>query len=364
MSGSQSMDNENGNSAVTPLPACPAPIGRHGSIQMAHGGGGRVSQELLESLFRPAFANPVLDERHDGAFLTVGGEQLAFTTDSHVVSPLFFPGGDIGKLAVCGTVNDLAMCGARPLWLSAGFILEEGLPLETLSRVVESMRVAAAEAGVQLVTGDTKVVDRGKGDGLYINTAGIGRIEHGVSGPAHIRPGDAILLSGDLARHGIAVMALREGLAFEGEIRSDCASLSGPVLALLEAGLEIHCLRDLTRGGLATALVEIAATADVVCRIEENLIPVEETVRGVCEILGLDPLHVANEGCFIAFLPAEQTADAVKILARFDGTSGARVIGSVASEAAKGRGNVVMESAIGVDRPVDMLSGEQLPRIC
>ncbi len=349
---------------AVPGPVCPVPFSENETIRMAHGGGGRASRDLFEKLFLPAFANPALEERHDAAVLSAGGERLAFSTDSHVVSPLFFPGGDIGKLAVCGTVNDLAMCGARPLWLSAGFILEEGLPLATLQRAVESMRKAAAESGVELVTGDTKVVDRGKGDGLYINTAGIGRIEHGLSGPAYVRPGDAILLSGDVARHGIAIMALREGLEFEGEIRSDCASLAAPVLALLEAGIEIHCLRDLTRGGLATALVEIAASGDLDCRIEESRIPVGDTVRGACEILGLDPLYVANEGRFVAFLPAGQAQRALGILARFEPAARACLIGEVAGRAEGGRGAVTLKSAIGVDRFVDMLSGEQLPRIC
>ncbi len=356
-----SMNPVKGSALAEGAVACPAPVSGHTSIQMAHGGGGRLSHELIEKLFFPAFANAALEERHDGAVLDLGDERLAFTTDSHVVSPLFFPGGDIGKLAVCGTVNDLAMCGARPLWLSAGFIIEEGLPMETLKRVVESMRSAAGEAGVQLVTGDTKVVDRGKGDGLYINTAGIGRLNRTGLVPSRIRPGDAILLSGDLARHGIAVMALREGLEFEGGVESDCASLVRPVMALLDAGVDVHCLRDLTRGGLATALVETAGTAGMQFRIDETLTPVNETVRGACEILGLDPLYVANEGRLIAFLPEERAEAALETLRRFDETGGACVIGRVMRE---GSGTVTLKSAIGVDRVVDMLSGEQLPRIC
>ncbi len=343
---------------------CPVPLSKWSAVQMAHGGGGRVSRELMESLFLPAFSNPALDILHDGALLTLGAERLAFTTDSHVVSPLFFPGGDIGKLAVCGTVNDLAMCGARPLWLSAGFIMEEGLPMETLKRVVDSMREAAAESGVQLVTGDTKVVDRGKGDGLFINTAGIGRIEgRGVS-PGEIRSGDVILLSGDLARHGIAVMAQREDLAFEGDIESDCASLVDPVMALLEAEIEVHCLRDLTRGGLATALVELARSAGWQFRIREGLLPVQETIRGACEILGLDPLYVANEGRFVAILSEHHAARALEILRTFATTAGARIIGQVHSLSKNASGGVTLTSSIGVDRVVDFLSGEQLPRIC
>ncbi|MEX2382217.1 MAG: hydrogenase expression/formation protein HypE [Opitutales bacterium] len=348
----------------TPVFTCPLPMTGPTVIQMAHGGGGRLSHELIERVFLPAFANDALNARHDGALLDLNGQRLAFTSDSHVVTPLFFPGGDIGKLAVCGTVNDLAMCGARPLWLSASFILEEGLPIETLQRIVESMRLAAAEAGVKLVTGDTKVVDRGKGDGLYINTSGIGGIERESMLPSRIQPGDAILLSGDLARHGIAVMAEREALAFESTIESDCASLAKPVMALLEAGLEIHCLRDLTRGGLATALVEIGTSAKLNCRIDETCIPVREDVRGACEILGLDPLYVANEGRFVAFLPAVEANRAIEVLRQFDETSGVTTIGVVGEGLRESHTAVTMKSTIGVDRIVDMLSGEQLPRIC
>ena len=235
---------------------CPAPATQRGEITIGHGGGGRLTEDLIERIFRPAFANPALNSRHDGAVLQAAGTVLAFTTDSHVVSPHFFPGGDIGSLAVYGTINDLAMCGARPVWLSAGFILEEGLPIETLRKVVASMAAAARTAGVAIVTGDTKVVERGKGDGIYVTTAGIGLVEHGLRiGPDRIREGDAIILSGDIGRHGMAIMAVREGLGFESPIESDCAPLAAPVAALLAAGLDVHCLRDLTRGGLATALV-------------------------------------------------------------------------------------------------------------
>ncbi len=352
-------DHSDGNGV---FPVCPVPHAANQTIQMAHGGGGRRSRELLENCFLSAFANPALNFLHDGAVLEVGEETLAFSTDSHVVSPLFFPGGDIGKLAVWGTVNDLLMCGAQPLWLSAGFILEEGLPMETLQRVVDSMRTAALESGVTLVTGDTKVVDRGKGDGLYINTSGIGRIACREVGPARIRPGDAVLISGDLARHGIAVMALREGLDFENEIASDCACLARPVQALFEAGIDVHCLRDLTRGGLASALVEIATDTCMDCRIEETSISVDPTVRGACELLGLDPLHVANEGRFVAFLPPEQAEKACSILATFE--SSVAIIGTVTPSSPDTRGRVILKSPIGVDRIVDMLSGEQLPRIC
>jgi hydrogenase expression/formation protein HypE len=344
-------------------PVCPLPLTNQATVQMAHGGGGRRSHELIERLFLPAFRSAALEDRHDGAVLSLGGQQLAFTTDSHVVSPLFFPGGDIGKLAVCGTVNDLAMCGARPLWLSAGFILEEGLPMETLERVAASMAAAAAAAGVELVTGDTKVVDRGKGDGLYINTAGIGvlAMTHAPL-PARVRPGDTLLLSGDIGRHGIAVMAQREGLTFETTIESDCAPVAEPVLALIEAGIDVHCLRDLTRGGLATAAIEIASAARCRFRLDESAIPVCEDVRGACEILGLDPLYVANEGRFLAIVPESESEKALSILRGFAVAADARVIGEVAES--ENRGEVLLRSRIGVDRVLDMLSGEQLPRIC
>jgi hydrogenase expression/formation protein HypE len=336
---------------------CPVPA-TASTIQMAHGSGGTVMHKLLESVFLPAFSNPLLAEQHDGAALSVSGARLAFTTDSFVVHPLFFPGGDIGSLAVNGTVNDLAMCGAKPLYLSAAFILEEGLPLETLQRVVDSMRAAAEIAGVQIVTGDTKVVDKGKGDGLYINTAGIGVIEHRLSiAPRAVSVGDAIILSGDIGRHGMAVMAVREGLEFESPIISDCASLAAPVQSLLDQHIDIHCLRDLTRGGLASGLVEIATTARLHLHVDEPTIPVNEDVRGACEILGLDPLYVANEGCFIAFVAAH---DADRVLRTLSGQ--ARHIGNVI--APYEHGLVTLRSAIGATRIIEMLSGEQLPRIC
>jgi hydrogenase expression/formation protein HypE len=292
----------------------------------------------------------------------IGSARLAFTTDSYVVRPLFFPGGDIGSLAVNGTVNDLAMCGARPLYLSAGLILEEGLPLDALQRVLESMRACAEVAGVQVVTGDTKVVDKGKGDGIFINTAGVGVVEHGLKiGPATVRPGDAILLSGDVGRHGIAIMAVREGLEFESTIQSDCAPVAAPVLALVAGGIEVHCLRDLTRGGLATSLIEIAETAAVQITVEETRIAVEENVCGACEILGFDPLYLANEGRFVAFVPAASANRALAILREYEVSSQAAVIGHVAESPA---GLVTLKTRLGTQRVLDMLSGEQLPRIC
>ena len=319
-------------------------------------------QQLIDKIFLPIFDNPTLQTRHDGALLNLNNSRLAFTTDSYVVKPLFFPGGDIGTLAINGTANDLAMCGARPLHISAGFILEEGLPIETLWKIVQSMRRAADEAGVTIVTGDTKVVEKGKGDGVYINTAGIGIVEHEQTiMPANIRPGDSIILSGDVGRHGIAVMAAREGLAFETQIESDCAPLIEPVMSLLKAGLEIHCLRDLTRGGLAAALVEIAQTAKRQILIDENSIAVSEPVRGACEILGFDPLHVVNEGRFIAFVPSRDANKALEILRGLESSREAALIGEVTDQ---NNAEVILKSKLGVKLVLDLPAGEQLPRIC
>ena len=343
-------------------PSCPAPIGRYGQVLMAHGGGGRLMHELLERVFLPAFANPALAAGHDASMVEAGGARVAFTTDSYVVRPLFFPGGSIGTLAVNGTVNDLAMAGARPLALSAGFIIEEGLPVETLERVVASMRAAADESGVAIVTGDTKVVDHGKGDGVFVNTSGIGLVEHDLPIlPASVRPGDAVIVSGDLGRHGMAIMAAREGLRFESAIESDCAPVWAPVRELLDAGVEVHCLRDLTRGGLASALNEIAGAARVGITIDERDVAVREDVRGACEILGFDPMYVANEGRFVAFVPEADAARAVELLRRHPVSAGAAVAGRVRAE---GSPAVRVRSLLGVTRVLDMLSGEQLPRIC
>jgi hydrogenase expression/formation protein HypE len=341
---------------------CPLPINERPQIVLAHGGGGRMMHDLLERFVLPAFRNPHLESRHDGAVVEIGGARLAFTTDSYVVHPLFFPGGDIGSLAINGTVNDLAMCGAEPLYLSAGLIMEEGLPLDTMQRVLASMSRCAQAAGVQVVTGDTKVVDKGKGDGMFINTAGLGAVVASQSiGPGSVRPGDVILLSGDIGRHGIAIMMVREGLELESALESDCAPVAAPVLALLKAGIEVHCLRDLTRGGLATSLLEIAETAAVHIKIEEDRIPVEDNVKGACEILGFDPLYLANEGRFIAFVPATQVARALAVLRGHAVCSAAEVIGRVAAAPAN---LVALKTRIGTERVLDMLSGEQLPRIC
>jgi hydrogenase expression/formation protein HypE len=350
------MDNE------SPLTfTCPLPSDGGGQIVLAHGGGMRMTQRLLEEVFYPAFGNEALDARHDGAVLSVPNGRVAFTTDSYVVHPLFFPGGSIGELAVYGTVNDLAMCGARPLALSAGFILEEGLPIETLKRVVAAMKEAAARAGVRIVTGDTKVVERGKGDGVYINSSGVGVINGPAIDPSRIEPGDAILVSGDLGAHGIAILAARAQLGVTTDLQSDAAPLWEPVKALLDAGIDVHCLRDLTRGGLAAAANELASTRGLDIEFNEASIPVRDEVRGACELLGFDPLYVACEGRFCAFLPETQVDQALNVLRRFEASAGAVRAGRVLAEA---RFGVVLKSLYGSARVLDLPSGEQLPRIC
>jgi hydrogenase expression/formation protein HypE len=342
--------------------SCPTPLANYEQILLAHGGGGKLMHQLLESVILPALDNVHLQSRHDASVFVVGNQKLAFTTDSYVVSPLFFAGGDIGTLAINGTVNDLAMAGARPLYLSLGLILEEGLPVETLSRVMASIKKTAAEADVQIITGDTKVVDRGKGDGIFINTAGIGVVEHSLNiVPGSVRPGDAIILSGDIGRHGIAIMAQRAGLQFETTIESDCAPLHLAVQKLLAGGIDVHCLRDLTRGGLASALTEVAQQARLGIHITETPIAVCEPVRSACELLGLDPLYVANEGRFVAFVPEIDAERALAILRKEPVCQTSALIGSATVTDA---GLVLMTSTLGSTRIVDMLSGEQLPRIC
>lgn len=342
--------------------SCPIPLQQYPNILLGHGSGGKLMHELLENLFLPAFRNKFSEVSHDCVYLPCGDSTLAFTTDSYVINPLFFPGGNIGTLAVNGTINDLAMGGARPLYLSAAFILEEGLPIETLARIVHAMRDAARSAGVQLVTGDTKVVDKGKGDHVFINTAGIGLIEHDkVIAPQSVAQGDAVVLSGDIGRHGIAVMAKREGLEFETTIQSDCCALTGMVQDLLDAGIDLHCLRDCTRGGLATTLIEIAEVCQLSIEIDEAAIPVEEAVRGACEVLGLDPLYVANEGRFIAFVPADHAESTVEHMRQHPAGRQACIIGTVARQPS---GQVTLKGLIGMRRIVTMLAGEQLPRIC
>ena len=342
--------------------SCPFPIQNYPQVLMAHGGGGKLMHQLIGKMFLPAFRNSLSESEHDAAVFEMGGQRLAFTTDSFVVRPLFFPGGDLGSLAVHGTVNDLAMAGARPLYLSAAYIIEEGLPMETLWKIVSSMQQAAARAGVQIITGDTKVVDKGKGDGVFINTAGIGILEHSLKIlPRSIRPGDAILVNGDLGRHGMAIMAVREGLEFESAIESDSAPVAETVLELLRAGIEIHCLRDLTRGGLTSVLNEIAEAANLVLQVEEKLVPVREDVHAACEILGLDPFQVACEGCFAAFVPEKDADRALKILRSSPFGATASRIGNVTDKTGQ---KVLLKSTIGAQRILDMTTGEQLPRIC
>jgi hydrogenase expression/formation protein HypE len=343
--------------------SCPVPGGEGETILLAHGGGGRMTQRLIENVFLKSFDNPALRELHDGAVFEAGGARLAFSTDSFVISPLFFPGGDIGSLAVHGTVNDLAMCGAQPLALSAGLILEEGLLLSDLSRIVASMQAAAAGAGVPIVTGDTKVVDRGKGDGVFINVSGVGLVAPGiVISPKRARPGDVVLVSGEIAVHGIAIMSLREGLRFETTLASDTAALNGLVAVLLGAlGEKVHVLRDPTRGGVASTLHEIATQAGVGIRLEETRLPIGEEVRGACEILGLDPLYVATEGKCLVIVARDAADEALALLKAHPLGRSAAAIGEVLAEP---RGTVLLKSRIGGQRIVDLLTGEQLPRIC
>ena len=333
-------------------------------ILMAHGSGGQLSHDLVEQIFLKHFHNPILANLDDAAVLPspTSDSRFALTTDSYVIHPLFFPGGDIGKLAVCGTVNDLAMRGARPLYLTTGFILEEGLPLEDLERIVVSMAATAKTAGVQIVAGDTKVVERGSADGLFINTAGVGLVPEGVNiSGANARPGDIVIVSGTIGDHGIAIMSQREGLAFNTPLVSDCAPLSGLVATLLEASPAVHCLRDPTRGGLATVLNELARRSGVGIEIEETHIPVRDAVRGMCELLGLDPLYVANEGKLVAVVAQEDAEKALAALRAHEYGTEAVIIGRAVAEHP---GRVVVRTPLGARRIVDMLVGEQLPRIC
>jgi hydrogenase expression/formation protein HypE len=330
-------------------------------ILLAHGSGGKLAHELVEKSFVKALANPLLARLDDSAVFDLSG-RLAFTTDSYVVSPIFFPGGDIGKLAVCGTVNDLAMCGAKPLYLSLSFIIEEGLPQSELEQIVESVQKAAGEAGVEIITGDTKVVHKGSADKLFINTAGVGIIAQGidVSG-SNARPGDKVILSGTIGDHGIAVISQREGLSFSTKLKSDCAPLGGLVAEMLKASPNIHCLRDPTRGGLATSLNELARQSGVSIRIEEEKIPVREEVLAACEMLGFDPLYVANEGKLVAIVQPEDADKVLKAMRKNRYGKDAAIIGEVGAEHP---GRVVMKTVLGASRIVDMLVGDLLPRIC
>jgi hydrogenase expression/formation protein HypE len=344
-------------------PICPIPLQHKEQIVLGHGSGGKMTQDLIETTFYPPFENPELMRGDDSAIVEskLGGT-LAITTDCHIVSPLFFPGGDIGRLAVCGTVNDLAMVGAKPKWLTAGFILEEGLPVETLERVTQSMRAAAEEADIIIVAGDTKVTERGKADGIFINTSGVGLVPDGrnVSG-ANARAGDVVLLSGPVGDHGIAVLAARGELEFEVQVESDVAPLNGLVEAMFEACGGIRVLRDPTRGGLATTLNEIARQSKVGIQIDEQRIPVRGAVEAACEMLGFDPLYVANEGKLVAVVPAEAADDVLKAMRSHSSGMDACRIGEVLHEPA---GRVLMRTAIGGTRIVETLSGEMLPRIC
>jgi hydrogenase expression/formation protein HypE len=343
-------------------PACPLPVLNHKQIVLGHGSGGKLTAELIQKIFLPAFSNDYLARLDDQAVLSVDGARIAFTTDSFVVTPIFFPGGDIGRLAINGTVNDLAMSGARPLYIAAAFILEEGLATDELCRVVESMSAAARDAGVLLVTGDTKVVNRGKGDKVFITTTGIGLVERPVTIAAdRARPGDAIILSGTIGDHGMAIMSQRENLEFEGVIESDTAPLHSLVAAMLEASEEIHSLRDPTRGGVATTLNEIASRSKVGMEIDEKEIPVREAVQGACEILGLDPLYVANEGKLLAVVRSDVADSVVRRMREHPLGRDARIIGEVVADHP---GMVLMKTGIGGTRIVDVLFGEQLPRIC
>jgi hydrogenase expression/formation protein HypE len=335
---------------------------RSDRILLGHGGGGLLTKELIESVILPVLDNPLLHPLDDAAILSAGEGCLAFTTDSYVVSPLFFPGGDIGKLCVCGTVNDLAVKGAEPLWMSLGLILEEGLPLADLEQVIRSIGTTAREAGIQVVTGDTKVVEKGRCDGLYINTAGIGRVvDAGSLGPQNIRPGDAIIVNGPLGDHGMAVMARRSGISFEPELVSDCAPLWDLIRTVLASGATVHAMRDLTRGGLAAALCDLAEGSGLGMRVSETTLPVRPAVRGACDLLGFEPMAVANEGKIVVFCPASAAPAALEALRGHPLGRSAAVIGEVTAQP---RGTAVLATRIGGERIIDMPPGETLPRIC
>ncbi|OGB64115.1 MAG: hydrogenase expression/formation protein HypE [Caldithrix sp. RBG_13_44_9] len=331
-------------------------------ILLAHGGGGTLSHQLLQKMFFPQFDNELLRTEHDGAVWEMNGVKLAFSTDSYVVKPIFFPGGDIGELAVYGTVNDLAVCGAQPLYLSAGFIIEEGCLMEDLWRIIQSMKKAAEQSGVKIVTGDTKVVDRGKGDKIYINTSGVGVVYKGVEiSSRRIQSGDKIILNGKIAEHGIAILSAREEFDFKTSVKSDTAPLNGLIKEVLQVCPDIHMMRDPTRGGISSAMNEIAAKAQKGIRLDEKQIPIDQEIKAICEILGLDPLYIANEGKVLLFVPPTEVSKVLQIMHRHPYGKEAVVIGEVVDEHP---GRVVMKTLIGSNRVVDMISGEQLPRIC
>jgi len=342
--------------------SCPVPYTDYDQVMLAHGGGGKISQQIIQKLFFTHFGNEYLNLAHDGAILPLNGSRVAFSTDSYVVQPIFFAGGNIGELAINGTVNDLACCGAKPLFISVGFILEEGLLIKDLEQIVQSMSIAAQNAGVKIVTGDTKVVEKGSCDKIFINTSGIGIIKEGIDiSPINCRPGDVIIINGKIAEHGMAILSARKGLQFETGIKSDTAALNHMVEAILDNSREVHVLRDPTRGGLASSLNEIAQSSGVGLTIEEELIPVSEEVRGACELFGFDPLYVANEGKILVFAAKKEAEKILETMKMFDCGKEAALIGYV-SEQHPGR--VRLKTSIGSHRIVDMISGEQLPRIC
>jgi len=370
MTGTPADSNDAQNGATPDFSnwSCPLPLVGYPTIVMGHGGGGKLGNELVEHLFLPAFRNTALENLGDAAVLDLGGDgqqtaRLAMSTDSFVVQPLFFPGGSIGELAVNGTVNDLAVSGAIPRYLSASFILEEGFPLAQLAAIVDSMAKAAAIAGVQIVTGDTKVVERGHGDGCYINTAGIGTLREGIQvGPHRAQPGDAILVSGSIGDHGMAIMSVREGLEFESQIRSDCAALNGLIAEVLDAaGTAVHAMRDPTRGGLASTLNEIAGSSSVGIAIDEARLPVKTEVQSACELLGLDPVYVANEGKVVFFVAPEAAEQVLAVLRAHPLGRDAAIIGQVTAEHKR---MLVARTAMGANRVIPIQIGEQLPRIC
>lgn len=341
---------------------CPLPLMRHETVQMGHGAGGKLSRELMQAVFMPHLGNVFLDMLDDQAKLSLPSGQVAFTTDTYVISPVFFPGGTIGSLAVNGTVNDLSVGGAKPLYLSAGFVLEEGFPLVDLVRIVADMADAARTAGVLIVTGDTKVVQKGSCDGIFINTSGIGLLRDDVSlSCRNLKPGDRVLLSGTAGDHGMSIMTAREALSFQGDIASDCASLNRMIESVLDAVPQVHAMRDPTRGGVAAVLNELASASAAGIELQEHAVPVRAEVRGACELLGIDPLHVANEGKLVAVVPEPYASKVLDVMRSFEEGRDAAVIGSVTADHP---GMVVMRTSLGSRRIVDLPAGELLPRIC
>lgn len=342
--------------------SCPIPKSDYDRVLLAHGGGGTLSHQLIQKLFFSQFDNDILNVHHDSAMFNINGSKIAFTTDSYVVQPIFFPGGNIGDLAINGTVNDLSVSGAKPLYISVGFIIEEGFEIEELWKIVLSMKQAAKIAGVKIVTGDTKVVDHGKGDKIFINTSGIGLIEPEINiSPKNCRKGDAIILNGRIAEHGIAIMSAREGLEFETTVESDTAALNNLISEVLNKTKNVHVMRDPTRGGIASALNEIAESSGKGIHIFEDKIPLSEEVKGACEILGLDPLYIANEGKVLIFVPGSEADEVLDVMSKHPLGKESSIIGTVTKD---DPGLVIMKTLIGSSRIVDMISGEQLPRIC